>query len=99
MWLILQQPAADDFVIATGETHSVREFVEAAFDKLKLDWRKYVEFDPRQTRPAEVDILQGDAGKARAVLGWRPKVGFNELVAMMVDADLELARRELKATS
>jgi len=99
MWLILQQPSADDFVIATGETHSVQEFVEAVFEKLELDWRKYVEFDARQTRPAEVDILQGDASKARAVLGWRPKVGFRELVAMMVDADLELARRELKAES
>jgi GDPmannose 4,6-dehydratase len=99
MWLMLQQPSADDFVIATGETHSVQEFVEAVFEKLELDWRKYVEFDARQTRPAEVDILQGDASKARAVLGWRPKVGFRELVAMMVDADLELARRELKVES
>lgn len=97
MWLILQQPEADDFVIATGETHSVQEFLEAAFERVELDWRKYVEFDPRLMRPAEVDILQGDASKARAKLNWRPKVGFKELVAMMVDADLELARRELKA--
>ncbi len=99
MWLILQQPEADDFVIATGETHSVQEFLEAAFERLELDWRKHVEFDPRLMRPAEVDILQGDASKARAKLNWRHKVGFKELVAMMVDADLELARRELKAES
>jgi GDPmannose 4,6-dehydratase len=99
MWLILQQPEADDFVIATGETHSVQEFLEAAFERLELDWRKHVEFDPRLMRPAEVDILQGDASKARTKLNWRPKVGFKELVAMMVDADLELARRELKAES
>ena len=99
MWLILQQPEADDFVIATGETHSVQEFLEAAFERAGLDWRKHVEFDPRLMRPAEVDILQGDATKARTRLNWRPKVGFKELVAMMVDADLELARRELKAES
>jgi GDPmannose 4,6-dehydratase len=99
MWLILQQPEADDFVISTGQTHSVQEFLEAAFERLELDWRKHIEFDPRLVRPAEVDILQGDASKARAQLNWRPKVAFKELVAMMVDADLELARRELKAES
>jgi GDPmannose 4,6-dehydratase len=99
MWLILQQPEADDFVIATGETHSVQEFLETVFERLELNWRKHVEFDPRLMRPAEVDILQGDASKARATLNWRPKVGFKELVTMMVDADLELARRELKAES
>ncbi len=99
MWLMLQQPAADDFVIATGQTHSVQEFIETAFEKLELDWRQHVEFDARLTRPSEVDILQGDASKARKVLGWRPKVGFKELVSMMVEADLELARRELKAES
>ena len=97
MWLMLQQPQADDFVVATGESHSVQEFLELTFDRLELDWSKHVEFDPRLMRPAEVDVLQGDAAKARRVLGWRPKVGFKELVAMMVDADLELARRELKA--
>src|SRR5260370_3027453 len=99
MWLMLQQPAADDFVIATGQTHSVQEFIETAFEKLELDWRQHVEFDARLTRPSEVDILQGDASKARKVLGWRPKVGFKELVAMMVEADLELARRELTPES
>jgi GDPmannose 4,6-dehydratase len=99
MWLILQQPAPDDFVIATGETHSVQEFLETAFQRVNLDWREHVEFDPRLTRPAEVDVLQGDASKARRMLNWQPKVGFRELVAMMVDADLELARRELKAKS
>ncbi len=99
MWLILQHPEPDDFVIATGESHSVQEFLELAFQRLGLDWRKHVEFDPRLMRPAEVDILQGDATKARTLLAWRPKVGFKELVAMMVDADLELAHRELKAQS
>jgi GDPmannose 4,6-dehydratase len=99
MWLILQQPAPDDFVIATGETHSVEEFLETAFQRVNLDWREHVEFDPRLTRPAEVDVLQGDASKARRMLNWQPKVGFKELVAMMVDADLELAKRELKAKS
>ncbi len=99
MWLILQHSEPDDFVVATGESHSVREFLELTFERLELDWRKHVEFDPRLMRPAEVDMLQGDATKARTVLGWRPRVGFKQLVAMMVDADLELARRELKAQS
>jgi GDPmannose 4,6-dehydratase len=97
MWLILQQPQPDDFVVATGESHSVREFLEVTFEILELDWQKHVEFDPRLMRPAEVDVLQGDATNARTALGWRPKVGFKELAAMMVEADLELARRELKA--
>src|SRR5208337_4045258 len=95
MWMMLQQPAPDDFVIATGETHSVHEFMELAFEKLELDWRQHVVFDQRLVRPAEVDILQGDASKARQVLGWQPKVNFKELVALMIEADLELARREL----
>jgi GDPmannose 4,6-dehydratase len=99
MWLILQHSEPDDFVIATGESHSVREFLELTFDLLELDWRKHVDFDPRLMRPAEVDVLQGDSSRARAALGWRPKVGFKELIAMMVDADLEIARRELKAQS
>ncbi len=99
MWMMLQQPAPDDFVIATGETHSVHEFMELAFEKLELDWRQHIEFDQRLVRPAEVDILQGDASKARDVLGWRPKVNFKELVSLMIEADLELARRELKAES
>ena len=94
MWLMLQQDTADDYVIATGRMHSVREFLELAFDRVKLDYRKHVEIDPRYCRPAEVDVLCGDASKARRVLGWEPKVGFEELVAMMVDADLERARKE-----
>ncbi len=99
MWLMMQQDAPDDFVIATGENHSVRDFLELAFDRLKLDWHQYVELDPRFLRPAEVDVLLGDAAKARRVLKWQPKVNFQDLVAMMVDSDLELARREMKANA
>ncbi len=88
MWLMLQQEEPDDYVIATGETHSVREFLEEAFGYLDLDWHPYVEIDPRYFRPAEVDILVGDASKARRKLGWEPKVTFKELVRIMVDADL-----------
>lgn len=94
MWLMLQQDEPDDYVIATGETHSVREFVEATFDLLDLDWRKYVETDPRYFRPSEVDLLLGDASKAKRKLGWTPRTSFSELVKLMVEADLELARRE-----
>jgi GDPmannose 4,6-dehydratase len=94
MWLMMQAEAADDFVIATGETHSVREFVEATFGHLDLDWREYVGIDPRYFRPAEVDLLLGDASKARRVLGWRPKVDFKSLVRLMVAHDLKLAGRE-----
>ncbi len=94
MWLILQQPRPDDFVIATGKTHSVQEFVEAAFARVGLDWRRHVEFDARYARPTEVDLLLGDASKAARQLPWRPKVGFGELVEMMVDHDWELAREE-----
>jgi len=94
MWLMLQQSEPDDYVIATGESHSVREFLEEAFGYVGLDWRRYVEVDPRYFRPTEVDHLQGDATKARAKLGWRPKVSFKELVRMMVNHDLELARQE-----
>jgi GDPmannose 4,6-dehydratase len=85
---MLQQPEPDDYVIGTGETHSVRDLVEAAFSHLGLDWSKHVVVDPRFLRPAEVDLLQADPSKARAKLGWEPKVSFEELVAMMVDADL-----------
>ncbi|WP_137293688.1 GDP-mannose 4,6-dehydratase [Nocardioides dongxiaopingii] len=93
MWLMLQQPAGDDYVIATGQTHSVREFVQAAFAHVGIeDWERHVRHDPRFMRPAEVDQLVGDAGKAREVLGWKPRVGFDELVRMMVDADIEAAR-------
>src|SRR5215813_8285750 len=90
----LQQDKPDDYVIATGEAHSVREFVEEAFNLLGLDWQKYVENDPRYIRPTEVDFLLGDSAKAEKNLGWKPKVGFKELVRTMVEADLELAKRE-----
>jgi len=94
MWLMLQQPKADDFVIATGETHSVREFLDEVFGHLELDWKKYVEVDPRYFRPAEVDLLLGDASKARRELKWSPKVTFKDLARMMIEADRTLARRE-----
>jgi GDPmannose 4,6-dehydratase len=88
MWLMLQQEEPDDYVIATGETYSVRELLDEAFGYLDLDWKEYVEIDPRYFRPAEVDLLIGDASKARKKLGWEPKVTFKQLVRMMVDADL-----------
>ena len=88
MWRMLQRERPDDYVVATGETHSVREFLEEAFSHVGLDWRKYVTVDPRYFRPAEVDVLQGDPRKARAGLGWQPKVGFKDLVRLMVDADM-----------
>jgi GDPmannose 4,6-dehydratase len=94
MWLMLQQDKPDDYVVATGETHSVREFLEAAFSSVDLDYRDFVEFDPKYTRPSEVEVLLGDATKARKVLGWRPEVDFAGLVKMMIESDLELARRE-----
>jgi GDPmannose 4,6-dehydratase len=94
MWLMLQQDAPDDYVVATGEAHSVREFVTLAFERVNLDWQEYVAVDPRYYRPTEVDYLMGDAGKAVEKLRWRPKVDFRELVEMMVDRDLDLARRE-----
>jgi GDPmannose 4,6-dehydratase len=89
MWRMLQQPSPQDYVIGTGQTHSVRELVEVAFGHAGLDWQKYVTTDPRYMRPAEVDFLQADPSKARKELGWSPRVGFAQLVAMMVDADLE----------
>src|SRR5271167_383517 len=94
MWLMLQQPKPDDYVIATGEAHSVRDLVELAFAAAGLDWRRHVEVDRRYFRPTEVDTLCGDPTKARRVLGWLPRVGFSELVQMMVRYDMELARRE-----
>ncbi|OGP68357.1 MAG: GDP-mannose 4,6-dehydratase [Deltaproteobacteria bacterium RBG_16_44_11] len=94
MWLMLQQEKPDDFVIATGETHSVREFAEKVFAKLNLDYNKHVVIDPRYFRPTEVDVLLGDADKAKKTLGWKPKINFNELIDMMVTADLELAKKE-----
>jgi GDPmannose 4,6-dehydratase len=94
MWLMLQQPEPGDYVVATGETHSVRELVEQAFKQVGLDWQRHVEIDNRYLRPTEVDVLQGDAAKARQALGWQPRIGFGDLVAMMVAHDLDLARRE-----
>ncbi len=94
MWLMLQQDEPDDFVIATGETHSVREFMDLAFRRVELPWQAYVEFDERYLRPSEVDLLLGDAAKAREQLGWQPRTTFAELVALMVDEDWKLARQE-----
>jgi len=94
MWMMLQQDTPDDFVIATGETHTVQEFVEAAFAHVGLDWKKHVRIDPHYFRPTEVDLLVGDASKSRSKLGWQPKVRFQELVRIMVDADFEEAVRE-----
>jgi GDPmannose 4,6-dehydratase len=96
---MLQQDAPDDYVVATGESHSVRELLDAAFREVGLDWSRHVEHDPRYLRPTEVDVLQGDAAKARERLGWRPQVGFEELVRMMVQSDLELARQERALSS
>lgn len=96
MWRMLQENEPDDYVIATGETHSVREFLALAFGRAGLEWERYVETDARHIRPAEVDLLLGDASKAKKALGWTPSVSFQALVEMMVDADLELAKRERK---
>jgi GDPmannose 4,6-dehydratase len=93
MWLMLQQDKPDDYVIATNETHSVRDFLQAAFGHVGLDWQKHVEIDPRYYRPAEVDLLIGDYAKAKRQLGWEPKTRFVDLVKLMVDADVELLRR------
>ena len=94
MWLMLQQAEPDDYVVATGESHSVREFLNIAGERCGLDWKQHVETDARYLRPTEVDALRGDSSKARARLGWKPKVSFEQLVAMMVDHDLELARQQ-----
>jgi GDPmannose 4,6-dehydratase len=96
MWLMLQQEKPDDYVIATGETHSVREFLQEAFSYAGLDWEKYVKVDPKYFRPAEVDFLLGDPAKARKVLGWKPKVSFRDLVRLMVDADMEIDGRPVR---
>ena len=90
MWLMLQQPTPEDFVIATGITHSVKELLEIAFAHVGLDWQKHVEIDPALLRPAEDDLLTGDAGKANKILGWKPTVTFEQIVRMMVDSDLSL---------
>src|SRR3989344_8890601 len=95
-WAMLQQDKPDDYVIATGQTHSVKEFVEEVFEYLGLQWKKYVEIDKRYFRPTEVDELQGDSSKAREKLGWKPKVSFSELVKIMVDSDMKLAEKEKK---
>jgi GDPmannose 4,6-dehydratase len=97
MWMIMNAEEPDDYVVATGETHSVREFLEKTFSYLDLDWEEYVEIDPRYFRPAEVDLLLGDAGKARRQLGWEPKVTFDGLVKLMTDYDLQLAKQEAEA--
>ena len=94
MWLILQQDRPDDFVIATGETHSVREFAARVFQKLDLDYQQYVVIDPRYFRPTEVDVLLGDSSKAKTVLGWKPRVGFDQLIDMMIAADMEMSSKE-----
>jgi len=99
MWLMLQQQKPEDYVIATGESHSVKEFVEQAFGLLELDWQKHVEVDPRYLRPAEVERLVGDFSKAERELSWQPKVQFKELVRIMVEADLELAKKEAHMNS
>ncbi len=96
MWAMLQQDSGGDYVVGTGETHSVREFVEAAFAHAGLEWQERVAIDPRYFRPAEVDDLRADSAKARDVLGWQPRVGFLELVRMMVDADLADLERRLR---
>jgi len=95
MWLMLQLPQAEDFVIATGETHSVQELVETAFGYAGLDWKKHVEIDPKLVRPAEVDYLCGDSRKARRVLGWKPEIGFQQLVKMMVESDLSAQKQSM----
>jgi GDPmannose 4,6-dehydratase len=94
VWRILQHDEGDDFVLATGESHTVREFVEAAFAHASLDWKEFVKHDPRYERPAEVDVLLGDASKAKKIVGWEPKVRFHELVQIMVDADMDLLSRK-----
>ena len=95
MWLMLQQDKPDDYVVATGEAHSVKEFLDEAFGCAGLDWQKYVEIDKKYFRPTEVDCLIGDSAKARKILKWKPKTDFRQLVRMMVDADMDLVRREL----
>ncbi len=99
MWVMLQQEKPDDYVVATNETHTVKEFIEETFGRLDLDWRRYVKYDARYERPAEVDLLIGNPAKAKRQLGWEPKVRFKELVKIMVEADLELAKREAQISA
>jgi len=98
MWMMLQQEEPEDYVVATGETHTVRELLDVAFAHIGLDWQRYVKVDPRYYRPTEVDLLIGDAAKAKKQLGWEPKVPFKQLITMMVDADLEAERMKLEGT-
>jgi GDPmannose 4,6-dehydratase len=98
MWLMLQQKKADDYVISTGETHSVKEFLNEAFHYVGLDWKKFVEIDSRYFRPTEVDLLLGDSSKARRVLKWKPKINFSQLVRLMVDADMKLVEKQIYGT-
>jgi GDPmannose 4,6-dehydratase len=99
MWMMLQQKKADDYVIATGKTYSVKDFLKVAFDYASLDWKKYVKFDKRYLRPTEVDYLLGDSSKARRVLGWRNETTFEQLVYRMVDHDVEMAAREKRGNT
>lgn len=99
MWMMLQQDKPDDYVVATNETHSVKEFIQECFGLLDLDWEKYVEYDKRYERPAEVELLIGDPAKAKKQLGWEPKVRFKELVKIMTESDLELAKREAQISA
>ncbi len=99
MWLMLQKPKADDYVVATGESHSIKELLEVSFDRVGLSWKKFVKFDSRYLRPTEVDFLKGDSSKARRVLGWKNETSFEGLIQRMVDHDLELAHREKKRDS
>ena len=99
MWLMLQQDEPDDYVVATGETHTVREFLDVAFGHLGLDWQRYVKIDPRYYRPTEVDLLIGDSAKARRQLGWKPTVDFHQLGIMMVEADVEAERLKMQGTA
>lgn len=98
MWMMLQQPDPDDYVIATGETHTVRELLDVAFGHLNLEWQKYVKIDPRYFRPTEVDLLIGDASRAKTKLGWEQKVSFKELIAMMVETDIQAEQLKLEGT-
>jgi GDPmannose 4,6-dehydratase len=91
MWMVLQHDRPDDFVISTGDMHTVREFVDIAFAMVGRDWREHIEFDPRYLRPTEVDELQGDASKAARELGWRPRTSFRELIRLMLESDLQEA--------
>jgi GDPmannose 4,6-dehydratase len=99
MWLMLQHDKPDDYVVATGETYSIRQFLDKAFEYVNLDWHEYVEFDERYLRPAEVELLIGDSTKARKNLGWEPSVTFEELVHLMVDSDIKAFEEQLRGST